>query len=345
MKLISLMPNSALIFIFLIISGILFLLFPLLKEKKTKIKTAFLLFFVPLFGGSALLLYAHWGQSAKVLDLLAIQTISEKIATLNETSKEEILSDFVLLENSIEYSAIGLATLANLYNEIGLFDKAIVSLEKAMALKPKETDYREQWIVNHSLSNQGKLPEEIRENAIKLIKAEPTRYSLVNLIAIDDYFHEKYPEAIARWHWLLNTDKALTPERRAALQSAIASAHKHQGTDTAALAPTFKVKVSINQSLLSSMPKDAKVFVFVKNANQSGPPLVALKKSVVELPFSVDLGDEHAMMGQKLAVGTEVQVIAKIALSGDPLAKQGDRQGIHKTMIKPGINHVDITIL
>ena len=50
-------------------------------------------------------------------------------------------------------------------------------------------------------------------------------FMLMNILAIDDYFHAHYPEAIAKWKSVLG-DETLSDDRKVVIQNAIATADK-----------------------------------------------------------------------------------------------------------------------
>jgi len=71
----------------------------------------------------------------------------------------------------------------------------------------------------------------------------------------------------------------------------------------------------------------APLFVFVRDPRQAGPPL-AVKRLVSQFPQSVALGAADSMIpGRTLTDGQSVQVVARIARSGNPVGASGDPFG------------------
>jgi cytochrome c-type biogenesis protein CcmH len=97
------------------------------------------------------------------------------------------------------------------------------------------------------------------------------------------------------------------------------------GTDAAGGA-TVRVNVTLSPSLASAAGA-APLFVFVREPGGGGPPL-AVKRLESHFPQSVALSPADSMVpGRAFASGQSVQVVARIARSGSPLAASGDPYG------------------
>jgi cytochrome c-type biogenesis protein CcmH len=88
---------------------------------------------------------------------------------------------------------------------------------------------------------------------------------------------------------------------------------------------SLKLKVSLNPSLQNELSPEAPVFVFVRAAENPGPPLAVVRKKVAELPFEIALNDSHAMIpGRTISSAKNVIVGARISVSGNPERQAGD---------------------
>jgi cytochrome c-type biogenesis protein CcmH len=95
---------------------------------------------------------------------------------------------------------------------------------------------------------------------------------------------------------------------------------------TGAGAPQVRVNVTLAPSLTSTA-SGAPLFVFVRDPAQGGPPL-AVKRLDSHFPQSVALSPSDSMVpGRAFADGQSVQVVARIARSGSPVAVSGDPFG------------------
>ncbi|HEX4677551.1 MAG TPA: hypothetical protein VH209_19595, partial [Steroidobacteraceae bacterium] len=120
------------------------------------------------------------------------------------------------------------------------------------------------------------------------------------------------------------------------------------GTSAAAAANSAAVRVHIELSpeLSKTAPDAAPLFVFVRDPAQPGPPLAA-KRLASRFPQTVELTPADSMVpGRVFAEGQSVQVVARIARSGNPLAGSGDPFGEvayrvgHDGLVNIVIDHV-----
>jgi cytochrome c-type biogenesis protein CcmH len=112
-----------------------------------------------------------------------------------------------------------------------------------------------------------------------------------------------------------------TSTRAAAVQQAPAT-----GEAGAAGAALVRVNVTLAPSLASAAG-GAPLFVFVRDPGQGGPPL-AVKRLDSHFPQNVALTPSDSMVpGRAFAAGQSVQVVARIARSGSPVAASGDPFG------------------
>jgi cytochrome c-type biogenesis protein CcmH len=88
-----------------------------------------------------------------------------------------------------------------------------------------------------------------------------------------------------------------------------------------------RVHIELAPALSKSAPDAAPLFVFVRDPAQPGPPLAA-KRLANRLPQTVELTPADSMVpGRAFSAGQKVQVVARIARSGNPMAGSGDPFG------------------
>jgi cytochrome c-type biogenesis protein CcmH len=91
--------------------------------------------------------------------------------------------------------------------------------------------------------------------------------------------------------------------------------------------PAIHIKVALSPKLRYAGKPDAPLFVFVRDPKQPGPPL-AVKRLETRFPQTVELTAADAMIaGRGITAGEDVQVVARIAESGSPIARKGDPFG------------------
>jgi len=92
-------------------------------------------------------------------------------------------------------------------------------------------------------------------------------------------------------------------------------------------AAAVRVHIELSPQLSKSAPDAAPLFVFVRDPGQPGPPLAA-KRLTSRFPQTVELTPADSMVpGRAFSTGQKVQVVARIARSGNPMAGSGDPFG------------------
>lgn len=87
----------------------------------------------------------------------------------------------------------------------------------------------------------------------------------------------------------------------------------------------LKLKVSLNPALVKEISAASPVFVFVRAAQNPGPPLAVVRKKVDLLPFEIVLNDSHAMIpGKTISSAKNIIVGVRISVSGNPERQPGD---------------------
>ncbi len=103
--------------------------------------------------------------------------------------------------------------------------------------------------------------------------------------------------------------------------------------------PQADIQVSINLSVAATampeLPADATVYVIARDPGQPSPPIAVTPRRLSELPALVVLSDRDAMVpGRSLSGYPELEIVARISLSGNPIAQSGDWAG--STIIRIG---------
>ena len=116
--------------------------------------------------------------------------------------------------------------------------------------------------------------------------------------------------------------------------------------DAASANAAVRVHIELSPALSKTAPDAAPLFVFVRDPGQSGPPLAA-KRLASRFPQTVELTPADSMVpGHAFAAGQKVQVVARIARSGNPMAGSGDPFGEvaylvgHDGLVNIVIDHV-----
>ncbi len=94
-----------------------------------------------------------------------------------------------------------------------------------------------------------------------------------------------------------------------------------------AVGPSIRVYLRLAPSLAQRASPNAPLYVFVRDAKQPGAPL-AVKRLASHFPQALTLTAADSMMpGHTFSAGERVQVVARIAPSGNPMKASGDLDG------------------
>jgi cytochrome c-type biogenesis protein CcmH len=140
------------------------------------------------------------------------------------------------------------------------------------------------------------------------------------------------PKARERFKSLL----ALNPpaEVRAILEKRIAdidAAFNGAGQSEVAAADDTSARIAVHvtlaPALAAKVPAEAPLFVAARDPKSPGPPF-AVKRLPARFPVDVELTGADAMMAsRRIAVGQQLEVVARVALGGTPTATRGDPFG------------------
>lgn len=92
---------------------------------------------------------------------------------------------------------------------------------------------------------------------------------------------------------------------------------------------TIALHVSVDPQLdLSGLTSPAAVFIIARQAGVPGPPIAVIRKTTADLPATIMLSDDNAMIAGTSITGVEnLQIIARVSMSGRPIAAPGDLYG------------------
>lgn len=136
--------------------------------------------------------------------------------------------------------------------------------------------------------------------------------------------------AADRWERLLENDTP--PELRPQIEAQIAVWRGETPPVPAVEQPTperdgaiVRASISVSESALAALPADATVFVIARDPAQPSPPIAVARRRLTELPSIVELDDGDSMIpGRSLSGFAELEIVARVSLSGQPVAQPGD---------------------
>lgn len=142
--------------------------------------------------------------------------------------------------------------------------------------------------------------------------------------------------AAARAHTAGETPVARTETPAPALAPAAEPAAAKPAADPAPAASAaeatgrgegISLEISLDPALAARIPGPTPLFIIARNAG-GGPPLAVIRANSSELPMSVSLTDANAMMeGVTITDQAELELVARVSLSGSPAQRPGDLFG------------------
>ena len=286
--------------------------------------------------------FGLYGKLGRSVDLELAQNASTSVNVKSE-QQPSINEAVAMLEEELEQrpdNAEGWYMLGTTYIGMQRFEEGLAALRKTLTLLPKEAPQYAgvmgQYAQALFFANGSKMTDDVRNQIDRTLAIEPFEITVLGLLGIDAFEQQKYQAAIDYWtKGLVNADG----EAAASLKSGIATARerlKAQGIDvaesnTASLetgdTPAIRVQLSINDQLKSGLKPEQTVFIFARPVG-GRMPLAAMRLQVSQLPLEVVLDDSMAMSPQaKLSQQSEVEVTARVSMTGQPQASAGDLFG------------------
>jgi cytochrome c-type biogenesis protein CcmH len=92
--------------------------------------------------------------------------------------------------------------------------------------------------------------------------------------------------------------------------------------------PIIIISISLSEEAISALPADATVFIIARALGQPSPPIAVARRQLADLPALVGLSDRDAMIpNRKLSSFAEFEIVARVTVSGQPIAQSGDWSG------------------
>ena len=291
--------------------------------------------------------FGLYGKLGRSVDLELAQNGSTSVNVQSE--KQPSINEAVaMLEEELEQrpdNAEGWYMLGTTYIGMQRYEEGLAALRKTLTLLPEEAPQYAgvmgQYAQALFFANGSKITDDVRNQIDRTLAIEPFEITVLGLLGIDAFEQQKYQAAIDYWtKGLVNADG----EAATSLKSGIATARerlKTQGIDVVGAntteanaaepemgdTPAIRVQLSINDQLKSGLKPEQTVFIFARPVG-GRMPLAAMRLQVSQLPMEVVLDDSMAMSPQaKLSQQSEVEVTARVSMTGQPQASAGDLYG------------------
>lgn len=179
---------------------------------------------------------------------------------------------------------------------------------------------QDQFMANNRIADQDVV------NLFRMaLELDPNQVTALGSLGIIAFERSDYGQAAAFWTRMLGL---LPPEsdQANAISAGIARANERAAAQQAALDALPAAEIELSVRLSSGLPdslRDANVFVFARAVGGSPRPVAARRVSATELPLTLRLSNEDALMGGRLYQGLQVEVLARMTM-GDANGATGD---------------------
>ncbi len=319
-------------------------------SPKIKIFTAFGIFIVMV--SSVLFLYQDMGAQDEMVATQLLNKLNNSKLTDEEqqTLKESLRKASINKPENGEWIYL----YARMLYSDGQYVEGVKTFEKILStLPPEAAADRAATLVQIAqgkfyISEQAASVEiyDILEQALAI---EPGNSQGLGLAGIVAFELERYEEALVHWKALW-FNMSSSPEAGAleqGIQRIVARLEEQGKTVDLSWMKRAEVKVlvTITDELKSQLQDGDAIFVMAKATSGPVMPLAALKIMAKDLPQEVILDDSLGMVpGLALSKFEEVQIIARVAKGGQPMANPGDFQGIVSPVIVKSDDTVTLVI-
>lgn len=318
-------------------------------SPKQKILTAFVLFVG--IAVSVLYLYDVRGAQDELLATQLLNKMGNQALTADEHKalRESLQSAAEKKPKNQEWQYLQARMLfadRRYVESIKAFEKVYASLPEEAAADRAAALFQIAQAKFYSSDQQAS--EEIYAYLKRALALEPNNSQVLGLAGVTAFELNYLEDALAHWKALwfnvsgssINSsvdNSDLAPLKEGILRLASLLEEEGKKVDLSWMtAAEITVVVSISDALKGQLQDDDVVFVIAKEINGSPMPLAAVKIMAKNLPKEVILDDSLGMMsGSSLSQFESVEVIARVAKSGQPMASSGDLQGrVESVMVK-----------
>ena len=295
------------------LAGVAFAIWPLYRGSGglSALLAAVTVFVVALSAG----LYYQIGSPNVPSGAGTMPDVGEMVASLEER----------MLETPDDIG--GWQMLGRSYQTLKRYDESIAAYEKAMGLeKGRNADTMLALAVVLMEQQGGAMTDRaagLFENALALVPNNPNALFYGGVAAAR---RGNTSLAADRWEILMQSDPP--PQVRELLQGKISEWRGVPLTAAAANDVAITLNISVSETAAASLPEEATVYVIARDPAQPSPPVAVTPRRLSELPAQVVLTDRDAMMpGRMLSNFSALEIVARVSLSGTPMAQSGDWSG------------------
>jgi len=290
--------------------------------------------------GSAFLLYERIGGRLGLESWYAQQQLIEE-------GRKDFGSLLRRLEETVAANpddTQGWSLLARVYLDLGQLEKGAKAIGEIIRIEGSSAMLLAQQAQALYFADGQRLSERVQSLIDQALEIDPDDPATLSLLGMAAYQQEDWEAA--RSYWEAALPRASNIEADESLREGIADVRERLGMEPLTVnKPQFIVNLSLSNAASLLVDPRATVFVFAQPVGGKGAPLAATRIKVSDLPTSLVLSDEQAMMPQNnLSSVKQVVIQARVAINGTPQAQEGDWQGQTQVLEVDGQQRVDLEI-
>lgn len=283
----------------------------------------------------AWLLYQNWGSAELLRQAHERRALQPKIAKLMQELKtpEQVIARLKQRLDDDPSSAKGWYLLGRVYFINQQFQQAANAFRQASQLREGDEQILLHYLQALFFAHQFQLNDESQKLVKQLQAINPSNPALLNILAMNEFKHKNYQQAIDHWKQVLNQLPESANSRDEILKAISEAQLAQQGDGKIVVRDIdhqtrIKATVTVDKALQQQLKGGETIFIVAKDPSQAGPPLAVIKQTIAHWPIEVELSDAQSMLpSRSLSKAQHVQIIARISRSGHPIAEAGDIEG------------------
>lgn len=249
----------------------------------------------------------------------------------------------------------GWRLLGRSYAQIQQPAKARDAYARAAQLAPNDPDALVEAAEARALAEPSRLFDAQAVGLLQqALKVQPGHQRAAWFLGVTQRQQGRDADAVATWEAIL---PAVDPQTATALREQIAQARKAAGmpamaeppppaTTAAGAAGGLQVRVALAPGIdIRALPATARLFILARQPGGPPMPIAAEQHPLSALPVSTTLDDgDSPMPTMKLSQLREVEVLARISMSGTAMRGEGDIASAPVRVTLPASGPVELTI-
>lgn len=211
---------------------------------------------------------------------------------------------------------------------LGRYDEAVDAFGHLRGIVGDRADVMTDQAEAMAMAAGGAFPDKARKQVEGVLAKDPNQPKALWLAGVAAASRHRNARARAYWERLL----AQMPPGSGSAQrlrqqiASLAAAADSGAANTAG--PNVKVTVALDPRLRNRFKPEDTVYVSARASSGAGPPLAVKRLQVRDLPLTVVLNDNLAVMpGRTLSSASSVSVTARVSRSGGAAPSAGDATG------------------